>query len=132
MTRRLPDGMTTDEMIAAMSAQPERSQHDLLVSIQMELERQTALLHKLLSAFGELANMVEELGAADGERQASVWLEDRVKGPPMVGTKSYTHSPLTRDQVNQHMDAHAHAHREAERRALEGWAATTDALAETC
>lgn len=79
-------------------------------------------LHAILDA---LQAQVADRGT---DRVSSISIEDMAKGPPKIVSKFYAGSPLTREEVDEALDVHGYAHREAERRAMAGWAETVEAL----
>jgi hypothetical protein len=94
----------------------QRSTHDVLAAQETTLEAILAELRRANSAARE--------GAV-----SSILIEDNPTKDRVVRvtTKHYSGSVL---DVDEALEIHAHAHREAERRALDGWAETVDGLAE--
>lgn len=96
-------------------------ERDILLSIAQLLTEQNAALEHIRAAFDRLS-----IGGESGgeERLPSISIEDMVKGPPKLVTKSYDGRPLTRSLIDQHLDAHAYAHRRAAELAMAGWEQT--------
>lgn len=82
----------------------------------------------LVSVEAILTELKRSNSAAREGAVSSVAIEDMAKGPPKITTKLYLGSPLIHEDVDEALDAHGYAHREAERRALAGWVETVDAL----
>lgn len=85
------------------------------------------VLHELADVLNRLAALLEERRGEGGTN--SLAIEDMAKGPPKIITKVYGGEPLARGQIDAILESHAYAHREAERRSLENWAATVDVWA---
>jgi hypothetical protein len=100
----------------------ERTPQQLLVSIAQLLTEELATLQHIGSAL----SIAGESGGE--ERLPSITIEDMAKGDPKIVSKSYEGRPLTRSLVDQHLDAHAYAHRMAAEMAMAQWQATVDGL----
>lgn len=81
----------------------------------------------LAAILDALEQMVER--PVSGPGVSSLEIENMAKGPPKITSKSYG-DPLTREQIDAALDAHAYACREAERRQMAGWQETVDMLRE--
>jgi hypothetical protein len=91
---------------------------------QAELE----VLKNMCDVLQDIRATLAASSTSGDERISSLTVEDMQKGPPKIISKSYDGRPLTRALVDQHLEAHAYAHREAERRAMSAWAETVAAL----
>jgi hypothetical protein len=67
-----------------------------------------------------------EVGDHGSDRVSSIGIEDMAKGDPKITSKMYAGSFITREEVDQALDIHAYAHREAAKRATQQWADTLD------
>src|SRR5258708_2664298 len=63
-----------------------------------------------------------------GTGNSSLTVENMVKGPPKITTHGYVGIPITREHIDEQLEAHAYACREADRRQMEGWKETVDLL----
>lgn len=84
--------------------------------------------HAIYDAQLQIAGLLAELPVG-GRGESSLEIENMAKGPPKITTKTYG-EPLTRAQIDAALEAHAYAHREAERRSMEGWRETVTSLEE--
>lgn len=112
------------EQVEKSQSEP-RSDHQVLVSVAQLLEEELSELRHIRAAFERLSVNGESGGE---ERLPSITIEDMAKGDPKVTTKSYDGRPLTRSLVDQHLDAHAYAHRLAAAMAMDAWGSTVEAL----
>jgi hypothetical protein len=79
----------------------------------------------ILDSVQQMVTVLEmQLSDRGSDRVSSISFEDMAKGPPKVVSKMYAGSPISRHEIDEALDAHAYAHREAERRQMEGWAET--------
>lgn len=93
------------------------TERELLVNLCVTAEEQRRLLEHLNSA--------ERTGAVSSMQ---------IEGNPTkdlkvrISTKHYVGSPLTREEIDSNLEAHAYAHRRANEMAMNGWAETLTLL----
>jgi hypothetical protein len=84
----------------------------------------------LMSACSLLEEILTELRHGNSSERTGAVSSLKVEGNPTrelkvrVTTHHYVGSPLTPETIGEQLDAHALAHREAERRAMNGWSET--------
>lgn len=86
-------------------------------------------LHAILESQLRIVDLLEQRAATTSE-VAKIEVENMAKGPPKITSRSYDGSVLTRELVDQHLEAHAYATAQAEKMQMAGWEQTVRLLEE--
>jgi hypothetical protein len=90
------------------------------------------VLERIYARLGEVSDYLVDINdtltdRSPAEGTSSLAVEDMAKGDPKITSKSYG-TPLSLEQIDDALNAHAYAHRMAASLALDGWQRTLESL----